>query len=60
MTHYLQRSGVTLTACGMSNQLAAEIGDIESSDIEYVECSNCLMVLVPIVDSVLPEGQRRH
>jgi len=59
MTHYVQRPGVTLTACGMSRQLAVEIGDIETSEIEHVECSNCLMVLVSIVER-LPEAKRRH
>jgi hypothetical protein len=60
MTHYVQRSALTLTACGMSRALVAEIGDIETSELQRVACSNCLMVLVAIVDSADAETQRRH
>ena len=48
-----------MTACGMSRQLAVEIGDIETSEIEHVECSNCLMVLVSMVER-LPEAKSQE
>lgn len=60
MTRYVQRSGLRLAACGMSRRLAAEIGDAETSEIEHVGCSNCLMVLVAIFDNTASEWQRRR
>jgi hypothetical protein len=44
----------------MSRRLAAEIGDAETSEIEHVGCSNCLMVLVAIFDNTASEWQRRR
>jgi len=60
MTHYVQRATMTLTACGMSRHLVTEIGDLETSEIEHVERSNCLMVLVAIVESATAKGQRQR